>query len=275
VNLGFLEAGGDLVAVVHTSLALPPDWLKRAVEAFQGRAVDAGAVACPVHGRVGWEGVEIYNVLGQVVDKEAPYPGGEPFQPHPGAVLYRRRLFLEGLYDEEMPAGPDAFALGWRLRAMGYKLYWAFEAKVLKPGVSTVGLDGNAVKADFEAERRRWAALLACAETTTLLKLFPLLLADALWRPFTRWFHPRGSFWGTAAGTFWSLVRSGTIKAVRGRNGEKRRVADKEVTRYLSGRVAGRRGLVRELANALAVSYLAGVGITVRNESPASAAPRR
>ncbi len=273
VNLGFMEAGGDLVAVVQTTLALPPDWLKRSVEAFQSRAADAGAVVCPVHGRAGWEPVEVFNVLGQVVGREAPYPGGEPFHPFPGAVLFRRRLFHEGLYDEELPSGPDPFVLGWRLRSQGYHLYWAFEAKVLRPAGPGLHARSSALRGDFDSERRRWAALFACTESSTFLKLAPLLLVDAVLRPFTRWFHPGGSFWGTAAGTVWAWCRKGAVSAPRDRNIERRRMSDREVARFISGKFTSHKGLLADLVNAIVSSYLAAVGFSLKSEATLSRPP--
>jgi hypothetical protein len=266
MNLGFLAATGDLVALVDTSLALPPEWLRRAVENFRTRAALSGAALCPVVGPVGAEAAPIYNILGREVGSEAPYPGGEPFALSVGAVLVRRRIFPDGPYEESLTAGPDPFALGWRLRAFGAGAVWAFDARVLRPADSAPPAP-SPFRFDFDAERRRACAFRAFAESGTRMKLAPLWVLEALVRPFRRWFHPEGSFWGTVFGLMAvPFALAGLGKAAE-RMSENRRAKDGDITASLSSRVAIGDGILSELWNAFCAAYLAAVGIPTR-ENP-------
>jgi len=264
LNLGFLSAGGDQVVWVDSSLALPPEWLKRLGEAFETRSPEAGAVVSPVHGKAGWEGVEVRNILGRVLGREGPVPGGELFLPALGAVMLDRRLFPEGPFESQSPTGDDPFALGWSLQALGRKVFWAFEAKVLRPGDPPPA--PGTFRLDLAAERGRWAAFYTFAEGRTLAKLFPLFLADALVRPFSRWFRPEGSFWGSALGNLTGLWLWGSCRAARKAAALRRRSPDSAGTRLLSGRLALGQGLTASLVNAFAAAYLAAVGLPTREQ---------
>jgi hypothetical protein len=272
LNLGFLGATGDLVVWVDSALALPPDWLKRLLEGYGARRTTAGAVVSPVHGRKGWEPVEVLNVLGRSLGTEAPVPGGELFQTSRGAVLLDRRLFPEGPFEGDLPAGLEPFALGWRIHAMGRQVFWAFEAKVLRPGEGPSA--PGAFVADFGAERRRWAALWCFAEGRTLAKLLPLLLVDAFLRPFARWFHPEGSFWGTWAGNLSGILLGPACGAARSRMRERRKAPDRFGTRRLSGRMSAGTGVLPSLWNAFALAYLAAVQLPTRENPLEEGGPR-
>lgn len=262
-NLGYLAATGDLVAMMDISLAFPPEWLRRAVETFKVRGAQAGVALCPVVASQGVEAAPIYNVLGRVVGMEAPYPGGEPFAIPLGAVLMKRRIFNEGPFEEEFPNGPDPFATGWRLRAMGSSAVWAFEARALRP-TESAEKPPSPFRADYEAERRRACAFWVLAESSTKAKLFPLWMLESLVRPFRRWFHPEGSFWGTLFGMLTVLfVFAGLGKARENMNAS-RTARDGIVTRHLSSRIAVGKGMIAGLWNAFCAAYLAAVGLPTR-----------
>lgn len=263
LNLGFLAAEGDLVALVDLSLALPPEWLRRAVEAFQGRAAKAGAVVCPIVGPTGVESAPVYNVLGRVVAWEAPYPGGSPFGLPPGAVLARRKLFPEGPFEESLPEGPDPFAWGWRLRAFGSDAAWAFDARVLRPAES-IEPPPSPFRADYREERRRFGAWWVSTERATCLKLAPLFLADAVARPLGRWFHPGGSFWGSLLGLLSAPFALAPLGRASERLRESRRAGDAAVTAALSGRLVEGDGVFAGMCNAFCAAYLAAAGIPTR-----------
>jgi hypothetical protein len=209
------------------------------------------------------EAAPIYNVLGRVVGTEAPYPGGEPFAIPLGAVLMKRRIFNEGPFEEEFPNGPDPFATGWRLRAMGSSAVWAFEARALRP-TESAEKPPSPFRADYEAERRRACAFWVLAESSTKAKLFPLWMLESLVRPFRRWFHPEGSFWGTLFGMLTVLfVFTGLGKARENMNAS-RTARDGIVTRHLSSRIAVGKGMIADLWNAFCAAYLAAVGLPTR-----------
>jgi glycosyltransferase involved in cell wall biosynthesis len=262
-NLGYLAATGDLVALMDISLAFPPEWLRRAVETFKGRAAQAGVALCPVVGPQGVEAAPIYNVLGRRVGAEAPYPGGEPFAIPLGAVLMKRRLFNEGPFEEELPEGPDPFATGWRLRVMGSSAVWAFEARVLRP-VDSIPPPVSQFRNDFVAERQRGCAFWALAETSTKLKILPLWISESVVRPFRRWFHPEGSFWGTLFGMLAVIYDVGGLGKARINMKENRALGDRVVTKHLSSRIAVGNGILAGLWNAFCAAYLAAVGLPTR-----------
>jgi hypothetical protein len=175
----------------------------------------------------------------------------------------KRRLFIEGPFEEELPAGPDPFALGWRLRAFGSNAVWAFEARVLRPADSDEP-PLSPFRADYESERRRACAFIVLADTATIAKLLLLWVPDALARPFRRWFHPDGSFWGTLFGMLsicWTVGRLGKA-------GERMQVGrtlpDGGVTSQLSSRIVMGNGIFAGLWNAFCAAYLAAVGLPTR-----------
>jgi hypothetical protein len=264
-NLGFLASGGDLVAMVDSSLALPPEWLRRAVEAFKGRGTRAGIVVCPVVGAAGVEAAPLYNILGRSLGIEPPLPGGEPFSTGPGAILVKRRLFPEGPYEESLPGGPDGFGLGWRLRSFGSNALWAFEARVLRP-VGAPKKQVSPFRLDYEAEVRRWCTFRAFAETSTLVKLFPLWAPEALFRPFVRWFQSSGSFWGTLFGMLAGFLKMTGMGEARMRMTEERIVPDGAVTRHLTSSLFGGNGIWAALLNAFSLAYLTAVGIPTKED---------
>lgn len=273
-NLGYLAATGDLVAMVDLSLALPPEWLRRAAESFKTRAARSGGVLCPVVGPSGAEGAPVYNVLGRVVGTEAPYPGGEPFALPLGAWVMRRRIFPDGPFEEDLPGGPDPFAAGWRLRASGSKVVWAFDARVLRPAES-IEAPLSPFRSDYEAERRRACTFWAFADKGTLLKLSPIWVLEALVRPLRRWFHPEGSFWGTLFGMLTVPFRVLGLGKAAERMKDHKTVSDKEVFSCLSSRVAGGDGVLAGLWNAFWAAYLAAVGIPTRETVEPKAEPRQ
>jgi len=272
-NLGFLAATGDLVAMVDLSLALPPEWLRRAVEAFKTRALDAGGVLCPVVGPKGAEGAPIYNVLGRVVGTEAPFPGGKPFAIPSGAWVARRRVFQEGPYEEDLPGGADPLSTGWRLRALGSHATWAFDARVLRPA-EALEPPPAPFWVDLKAERRRARVFWAFAERSTLLKLAPLWFLEAAVRPFGRWFHPEGSFWGTLLGLL--LVPFTLWGGGKGRGDARpgKTVPDKEVLSGLSSRIATGDGAFASLWNAFCAAYLTAVGLPTLETLAPTVEPR-
>jgi GT2 family glycosyltransferase len=176
------------------------------------------------------------------------------FYPEGCAFLFPPLLLPEGPFDPDYFISQEDVYLGWKFRLRGRRVYQAPGSKVFHEGEGTVGKFPK-WKAVFYQARNRWINLLVFYEKTNLFKISPWLLMDTLSRWMKGLLMDWPSVWGITLAFFWIAAHPGAILQKRLAVQKKRKVQDREILQYMSGRVMRDHGAISRIFNFLSLAY--------------------
>lgn len=283
-NVGVRAAQADRVVLLNNDAVPEPAWLVMLLAALEPPDV---AVACSVvHDRNFPEpyalGTGSLSVIGHPV-ANAMVREDCPFYATGASLAFKRAICGEP-FDRLYFAYYEDVLLSWRVRLRGYAVARALRSHVQHLGSATSSR--NPVRAFTYRERNKLLTLLLCFEASTLVRLLPLYLFDAvvrlledLWRAMTG--RPpaqagspplRHKYAALLRALWWLLTHHREIAARRAVIQRSRRVADRAITSMLSARIFDDVVPTRAhtIANRLSSLYCRLVGIpTVERARPA------
>ena len=264
-NLGARYATGDLVVLLNNDAVVTPDWLSRLVAEFQEEWPGAALWASSVRPNQGAgkqaEDRWVLNFLGNPVEGFFADPH-TVFYAEGSVLMYPRYLATEGPFDPDYFIYQEDVYLGWKFRLANKKVFRSLDAKVFhEPGGTMSRFQGW--KTVYYQTRNRWLNLLLFYEWGNLLKLLPWIAAEAFFRQVKglgKGFHYSI---GNLFAILWVLFHPVAILRKRTALQEKRKARDREILRYLSGRVALDRGFLSRLLNFISLAYCLVMGLEV------------
>lgn len=238
-----LDRGVEYVYLLNPDTEVAPEFLARALEVAErepGAAAVQSLLILPPAGELVDTAGNALHFLGfgycglhRRSAKLAPEAPIEiPFASGAGVLLRAATLRRVGAFDESFFLYCEDLDLGWRLRLAGERSLLAPASRV----VHRHEFRRNPEKF-FRLERNRWLALLKNYSTRSLILLAPLLVADELALALIA----LGQGWGRQKLRAWrSLLAAETrreLRASRGAVQALRRVPDREVARWMTGRM--------------------------------------
>lgn len=264
-NLGVQAArDADLVAILNNDTVVPPEWLSRLV-AFHQAHEDAGAVMALVRDR----GVpaERYarngtlNLLGHRIP-DAFDSLSTVFYPTGCAFLYDPKRMPGPPFDPDYFLYHEDVLFGWRCRLKGLQVYQEPEAKVFHAGSATVKRTSSR-RVHYLQERNRYINLLTCYGAWTLLRLLPWFALDMAARLAYALVTARRSVLGTLGAYLWLPLHLPTLWRKRKRVQAERRVGDRAILPYLSGKLLDGDNRLVDFLNDLSLLYCQLTGLNV------------
>ncbi len=259
-NQGVARAASDRIVLLNNDTVVDRDWLTNLVAA--GGRSGVGVVTS----RVTTEGVPSifyemngtlnylgYNIMREFRDLSEVFFAG-------GASLTFSRA------DVGMPFPPEYFLyhedvfLSWRMRLRGFSVRMEQKSLVHHVGSATTRRQPSRF-VTFYQERNRLLNCLLFYERRTLVRLLPLLAADAFVKFLLSVFASRKSPTGILQAYWWCLSHKGWIRSKREALQQERKVPDSEILRMMSHRLVDADGFRARIVNGLGRIYANAVGL--------------
>jgi GT2 family glycosyltransferase len=238
-----LDRGVEFVYLLNPDTEVAPDFLARALEVAErepGVAAVQSLLLLPPAGELVDTAGNTLHFLGfgycglhrRSVALAPDRPVEISFASGAGVLLRAAALRRVGLFDESFFLYCEDLDLGWRLRLAGERSFLAPASRV----VHRHEFRRNPEKF-FRLERNRWLALLKNFSTRSLIVLAPLLALDelalALIALAQGWGGQKVRAWGSLLATETRRELRASRRAVQAL----RRVPDREIARWMSGRM--------------------------------------
>lgn len=268
VNLGVRNARGKLIALLNNDGHPEPHWLAELVAAA-ARGRD-GDLASSVIKNAGMGDLEDHygwtlNVLGRS-HRHTLTPPDFLFFGAGAGMLFHREEYPEPFPEFYFIYGDDTY-LGWLARLRGFTVHVAMRSRVFHEGSATMK-KMQSVGA-FHGEKNRIVNNLIFWELGTLIRLTPLLFADAV---FHLGRHPVPLIKAVA----WVLLNCQLVRRMRMQTQATRAVPDIELLRLVSSRLDHGEGGFARWINRFSAAYCRAFGIHTLESSGtfnAAAAP--
>lgn len=257
-NLGAATATGDLVVLLNNDAVVTPDWLVRLAADFRDQWPGIGALACLVrpNQKLSEEPAREYrtlNILGNPVPGFLDDPR-EVFYPEGCALMYPRFLAADGPFDPDYFIYQEDVYFGWKLRLQDRGVRRSMSAKVFHEEGGTMSRYPR-WRSVYYRTRNRWLNLLLFYDTSSLLKVMPWMGAEALGSLLKGFVTGFNNLVGTLLALAWVAFHPVAIYRKRQVLQEKRKAPDREILRYLSGRVVPDGGFLSRVLNFLSLTY--------------------
>ena len=245
---------------------MTPDWLARMVRDFRENWPRAGAVSSVVLPKRPAEPPaaakqQTLNFLGSPVEGFFAQEG-VLFYPEGCAFVYAKFLAPEGPFDPDYFDGGEEVYFGWRLRLLGRSIHHSSSARVFHEE-DILLTEFPEWKRIYYQTRNRWLNLFLFYETLNFVKILPwigLEMVCLMVKSLGTGFH---SFLGRFLAVFWFATHASLVLRKRRGVQSKRKVADGEIIKYLSGRVAPDGAAGSRVLNLISLAYCGWVGLEV------------
>ncbi len=253
-NRGVASAAGDCVVLLNNDTEVTAGWIPAllrlldvpGVAAVTSRVVTDGVPKeyYAMNGTVNYLG---YNIMRAFSDLSSVFFAGG------ASLMFRKSVVGTPFLPEYFLYQEDLF-LSWRLRLAGYDVRMAQESVVYHRGsVTSRKQPGRLVT--YYQERNRLLNCLLLYSPVTLLKISPLAVADALAKILLSILTRRKSFVGIVHSYLWCLTHWCWISICRKSLQAGRRVADRDILKWMSPRIVEGNGIAARCLNACARTY--------------------
>jgi len=259
-NLGFAEARGHYVALLNNDTVPEHDWLSRLTAGLEqrGLALAASQVVTDgvpakeyeMNGTLNYLG---YNLPQEFTDLETVFYCS-------AAALLIKRGAVDVLFPGEFFLYQEDVHLSWRLRLQGKTLGMVPESRVNHRGSFSAGRVAHPRIAYFQ-ERNRLLNCLIFYQATTLLRLVPYILFDAVAKVLMGVLG-RGKPLGAVLRAYAAVVaRLGWVITMRRSLQRTRTVSDQEILSLMTFRVVRGESAAGAMLNRLSRSYARMIGL--------------
>jgi GT2 family glycosyltransferase len=268
VNLGFAEgnnrgvaaATGEYVVLLNNDTEVTAEWIPGLLEYMADPAVAV------VTSKVVTDGVPEryytmngslnplgYNIMRVFTDLSTIFFAGG------ASVMFRRAEIAHPFLDEYFLYHEDVF-LSWHMRLLGRDVRMAQRSLVLHRGSATTRAHASAL-VTFYQERNKLLNALLLYSCWTLLRLAPLMVFDGAAKLLAGAITGKKSPAGILRGYVWVLLHAGWVVARRKELQATRVVHDREILRWMSGRLLDGNGGAARVVNGCMRLYARVTGL--------------
>lgn len=230
-NIGIEKASGELIVLLNPDTIVRKNWLEELVKAVMSNE-KVGAACSQI---IGAKKIGTINVFGFcILTSNVPEKIKPIFVPDGCSIIFKKKYLTPPVFDSDYFMYNDEIYFGWRMRLRGYEVVYVPSSMLYHLG------GGCGEKAENEKirkkiqklksyynDRNRILNLLIFYESTTLLKLLPLLIPIFIFRVFS---DPINKF-----KIILYLIRNvKTIIEKRRKIQNERRVPDREILKYMT-----------------------------------------
>jgi len=242
-NIGIEKTDGELIVLLNNDTIVDENWLEELVKAVTSdeKIVAAGS---RVYGE---EKIATLNLVGiciptfSIPDKITPV-----FFPAGCSMICKRDLIDVPPFDHDYFMYNDDIYFGWYMRLKGYEIVYA-PSSTLDHLESTSGKKVRGLIPYLE-DRNRLLNVLLFYESSTLLKIFPLLIVSFAFNILS---NPKDRFKIIS----YVMRNMGAIRKKRKRIQNGRRIRDKDIIKYMTYKLSGKGGPFYEMVNKLVYWY--------------------
>jgi len=259
-NVGVRAAKGDYVVLLNNDTEVTAGWMDGLLDILRDPAVGV------VTSRVETDGVPRefyamngslnplgYNIMRVFEDLSLVFFAGG------ASLMFRRKEIPQPFLPEYFLYHEDVY-LSWALRLKGRAVRMAQASVVKHRGSETTKKHSSGV-VTFYQERNRLLNALLLYEGMTLFRLLPLFVLDAFAKIGGSLLLRRKSLSGILRAYGWCLGHPSWIASRRRTQQRERSVPDREVIRWMSGRLLDGGGAGARFVNAIARGYAQLVGL--------------
>ena len=267
-NFGLKYANGEYIVLLNNDTEVDKDWLKYLLEAINSRA-NIGAVQSLVK----TEGIpEKYylkngtlNLLGHNIMEvfEIDENGiGEIFQLNGCSFIIKKDIVdsLGGLFPDEYFAYAEDSYLSFKLKFAGYKILHTSKSKVKHTGSATTK-DYRSSFRTYLQERNRLMNYLVFFSQGFRVKYYPILLKNFLFKILMSVFPGKYSFNGIVKAYLDLYKKRKWIAGERKSVNRIKRADEKDVLKYLSGKMFNGNNFIEKYFNFFSLLYCRIVNI--------------
>ena len=269
-NLGLKNASRDYIVLLNNDTIVDKEWLKNLYE-----AISTDEKTGIVQSLVRTEGVpEKYykkngtlNLLGHNIMEifDINENGiGEIFQANGCSMIIRKdllNLFGELFLDEYFAYAEDSY-LSFKVKFAGLKIVHTSKSVVKHFGSSTT----KEYKLSFRIflqERNRLLNFLIFFSNNFRLKYYPILIFNLKLKLLMSIFSRKYSFTGVLKAYLWILNKRNWIKKQREKENVTKKIDEREVIKYLSGKIFNGENFIERFFNFFSLIYCRIVNIKV------------
>lgn len=269
-NFGLKYAKGEYIVLLNNDTVVDKDWLKNLYDVVSNDE-NVGIVQSLVYtegipekyykknGTINLLGHNIMEVF--EIDKNGI---GEIFQANGCSLIMRRELIksLGGLFLDEYFAYSEDSYLSFKVKFAGLKIIHTSNSIVKHLGSATTK-DFKLSFRTFLQERNRLLNYLLFFSRNFRLKYYPYLLFNFTFKLFLSVFSSKYSLSGVMKANIWLIKNKKWIKEQRSNINKIKKVNDKEVIKYLSGKLFNGDNLLEKIFNFFSLLYCKTVNIKV------------
>ena len=267
-NLGVGQALGRLMVLLNNDTSVEPGWLAGLVEASTPDDVAVVSSLVLTEGiperfyeKNGSINFLCHNIMRIFERRENIFYGGG------ASVLFKKEL-LELPFDEDYFAYCEDMYLGLRARFMGRRVIHANDSVVRHIGSATAGKEKTALTT-FLQERNRLMTVLLFFSWWTIIRIIPYLAIDKVSKFGLAIVSRRYSFMGLMRAYLWLVGHPALIARKRAVLAAERRVHEREVISWMTGKLTNGESAPGRVLNAIALVWCRLVGLKTVDFFPA------
>lgn len=269
-NLGLKHSGGEYIVLLNNDTFADKDWLKYLYD-----AVNQDRNTGMAQSLVRTEGIpEKYylkngtlNLLGHNImevfdiNKEGT---GEIFQANGCSLIIRKELLDSpgGLFPDEYFAYAEDSYLSFKVKFAGLKIMHTSKSVVKHFGSATTKEFKSSFRT-FLQERNRLLNFLIFFSKSFRIKYYPVLIFNLKLKLLMSLFPGKYSFSGVIKAYWWLVRNRKWIKEEREKVNKIKKVDEKEVLKYLSGKLFNGENIIERFFNFFSLLYCRIVNIKV------------
>ena len=269
-NLGYSKSSGELIVLLNNDTTVDKDWLRYLVEMTESDeniGVTQSLVITEGIPERFYKQNGTVNILGHNIMEVFPISGdgtGEIFQANGCSLILKRKLVekLGGLFIDEYFAYAEDTYLCFKVKFYGKRIMHTSKSVVHHKGNQT-SKKQRAAFITFLQERNRLLNFLLFFSRGFLIKYIPYLLFNLELKVLVSIFSEKYSLSGILRAYWWLATHYGWLKEHRCMLSEYKKVPDKDVLKYVSGRLFNGENLFVKLMNGMSVLYCRLVRINV------------
>ncbi|MEW6510660.1 MAG: glycosyltransferase family 2 protein [Bacteroidota bacterium] len=267
-NLGVEHARGRLVVLLNNDTVVEPGWLVSLVDV--GNREDVGVASSLVltegiparyYEKNGSLNFVCHNIMRIFERKEDIFYGGG------ASLLFKKDLFALP-FDGEYFAYCEDIYLGFRARFIGFRVVHADDSVVHHKGSATAGKQKSAFTSYLQ-ERNRLLTMLIFFSWWTLVRIAPYFVFNLVAKLMLGALTRRHSLPGLLRAYWWLVAHPVEIAQKRRRMRAERRVNEREVISWMTGKLTNGETLPGRILNAVALAWCRLVRLKTVESLPA------
>ncbi|MCK9409376.1 MAG: glycosyltransferase family 2 protein [Bacteroidetes bacterium] len=261
-NLGVNHANGNYIVLLNNDTKVNNGWLDGLVKAISDDRIVCASSLIKTEGIPDryYEKNGSINFLGHNIMRVFDEPTDIFFAG--GASLIFKKEIIGLPFDADYFVYAEDVYLSLRSRFMGYQIRHTNESTLEHFGSGTSKTQKTKYLS-FYQERNRILNTFLFFSPSTIIKVLPLLCINAVVKCCASLIGMKYSIRGIVRAYGWFFVHRDLIKQKRATLLLERKVDEKEVIRYMSGKLTNGESIIGKVINTISLAYCALVGLKV------------
>lgn len=262
-NLGVRHAACDLIILLNNDTVVHAGWFQGLLDAVRDDDVACASSLIKTEGIPEWyyEMNGSVNFLGHNIMRVFSEPT-DIFFAGGASMIFKRNLLGEP-FDEEYFVYAEDVYLGFRTRFLGLKVKHTNDSRLDHFGNGTSKHQQSSFLT-FYQERNRILNVFSFFSVRTIFKVTPFLLMNCIGKIVASCIGMKYSFKGLMRAYGWFFLHLNSVLRKRSRLQSVRTVDEREVIRWMSGKLTNGESIPGKIVNSIAVAYCRLVRLDVK-----------